>query len=235
MRGGSLTRYHTPVVTTQEGKGLAEELIKLAGPLIVQQAQAGLQDIQRGQSLADTWAHRGEQLTRGLNRKAPALAWTVGKHKGNAPPKRPIKEPLNAYGISLVCEKQHGTHWRVSQNAKSHSTATRPRAVHIAVSSRGHDFWQVHHGALSLDARVLPPVGALEADPFETTPPPKDKRGHDFWQVHTHANASSLDVPACVPGEPRPLVDGDGPTPTRYKKNTPLNVVDSQHHVAQFV
>ena len=81
MRRGSLTCYHTPVVTTQEGKGLAEELIKLAGPLIVQQAQAGLQDIQRGKSLADTWAHRGEQLTRGLKRKAPALAWTVGKHK----------------------------------------------------------------------------------------------------------------------------------------------------------
>jgi len=81
MRGGSLTRYHTPVVTTQEGKGLAEELIKVAGPRIVQQAQAGLQDIQRGQSLADTWSNRGEQLTRGLKRKAPALAWTVGKHK----------------------------------------------------------------------------------------------------------------------------------------------------------
>ena len=72
MRGGTLTRYHTPVVTTQEGKGLAEELIKLAGPLIVQQAEAGLQDIQGGKSLADT---------RGLKRKAPALAWTVGKHK----------------------------------------------------------------------------------------------------------------------------------------------------------
>ena len=81
MRGGSLTRYHTPVVTTQEGKGLAEELIKLAGPLIVQQAEAGLQDIQGGKSLADTRVHRGEQLTRGLKRKAPALAWTVGKHK----------------------------------------------------------------------------------------------------------------------------------------------------------
>jgi len=45
MRGGSLTRYYTPVVMTQKGKGLAEELIKIAGPLIVQQAQAGLQDI----------------------------------------------------------------------------------------------------------------------------------------------------------------------------------------------
>ena len=81
MRGGSLTRYHTPVVTTQEGKGLAEDLIKLAGPLIVKQAQAGLQDIQRGQNLADIWSNRGEQLTRGLKRKAPALAWTVGKQK----------------------------------------------------------------------------------------------------------------------------------------------------------
>ena len=81
MQGGSLTRDHTPLVTTQEGKGLAKELIKLAGPLIVQQAQAGPQDIQRGQSLADTWSNRGEQLTRGLKRKAPALAWTIGKNK----------------------------------------------------------------------------------------------------------------------------------------------------------
>ena len=81
MRGESLTRYHTPAVRTQEGKGVVEELIKLAGPLIVQQAQAGLQDIQKGQSLADTWSNRGEQLTLGFKRKAPALAWTVGKHK----------------------------------------------------------------------------------------------------------------------------------------------------------
>ena len=81
MRGGSLTRYHTPVVTQQEGKGLAEELIKLAGPLIVQQAQAGLQDIQRGKSAADTWADRSTQLKRGLKRKAPAMAWAAGKHK----------------------------------------------------------------------------------------------------------------------------------------------------------
>ena len=45
------------VVMTQGGKGLAEDLIKIASPLIVQQAQVGLQDIQRGQSLADTWSN----------------------------------------------------------------------------------------------------------------------------------------------------------------------------------
>ena len=81
MRGGSLTRYHTPVLTDEKGRGLTEELIKLAGPLILQQAQAGLQDIQRGQSAADVWGRRGAQLSRGLKRKAPAMAWTIGKHK----------------------------------------------------------------------------------------------------------------------------------------------------------
>ena len=91
MRGGSLTRYHTPVVTTQEGKGLAEELIKIAAPLIVQQAQAGLQDIQRGRSLADTWSNQGEQLTRGLKRKAPALAWMVGKNQAKRTAKNTYK------------------------------------------------------------------------------------------------------------------------------------------------
>ena len=91
MPGGSLTRYHTPVVTTQERKGLPEDLIKIAGPLIVQQAQAGLQDIQRGQSLADTWSNRGEQLTRGLKRKAPALAWTDGKHQAKRTAKNTYK------------------------------------------------------------------------------------------------------------------------------------------------
>ena len=110
-------------------------------------------------------------------------------------------------------KEKHGTHWRLSQNAKSHSTATRPRAVHLAVSSRGNDFWQVHHGALSLDAHVLPPVGALDADPLETTP--EDERGHDFWQVHMHANAQSVDGPVCVLGEARKMVDDHGSTPTR--------------------
>ena len=81
MRGGSLRRYHTPVVTSQKGEGLAEDLIKLAGPLILQQAQAGLQGIQQGQSVADVWGRHKGQLSRGLKRKAPAMAWTMGKHK----------------------------------------------------------------------------------------------------------------------------------------------------------
>ena len=72
---------------------MAEDLIKITRLVIVQQAQTGLQDIQRGRSLADTWSNRGQQLTRGLKRKAPALAWTVGKHQA----KRTVK---NTYKIA---------------------------------------------------------------------------------------------------------------------------------------
>ena len=50
-----------------------------------------LQDIQRGQSLADTWSNRGEQLRRGLKRKAPALAWKVGKHQAKRTAKNTYK------------------------------------------------------------------------------------------------------------------------------------------------
>ena len=98
MRGGSLTRYHTPVVTSQDGKGLAEDLIKLAGPLIVQQAQAGLQDIQRGKKAAATWADRRGQLTRGLKRKAPAMVWAGGKHQAKKTYKRATQRVRDIFG-----------------------------------------------------------------------------------------------------------------------------------------
>ena len=99
MLGGSLTRYHTPVLTKQDGQGLTEDLIKLAGPLVIQQAQAGLQDIQRGKSAADTWAHRSAQLNRGLKRKAPAMTWAVGKHKAKNTYKRATKRARDIFGV----------------------------------------------------------------------------------------------------------------------------------------
>ena len=184
MCGGSLMRYHTPVVTQQEGKGLAEDLIKLAEPLIVQQAQAGLQDIQRGSA----------QLSRGLKRKAPAMAWTIGKNKAKRTAqntyKRATQRVRDIFG-------QDGTCGGLSQNAKSYSTATRPWTVHLAVSSRGHDFWQVDHGALSPYVHILPPVGALAVGSTLTS---QDERGYDFWHVHLHAHGGSHEGPR---GRPR--------------------------------
>ena len=99
MRGGSLTRYHTPVLTKQKGQGLAEDLIKLAGPLVIQQAQAGLKDIQRGMSAADTWTRRSAQVRRGLKRKAPAMAWAAGKNKAKKTYKGVTQRARDIFGL----------------------------------------------------------------------------------------------------------------------------------------
>ena len=98
MRGGSLDRYHTPPLG-QRGEGLAEELIKLTGPLVLQQAQAGLQDIQRGMSASDALANRSGQLRRGLKRKAPAMAWAVGKNKARNTYKRATQRVRDIFGV----------------------------------------------------------------------------------------------------------------------------------------
>ena len=89
----------TPVLRKQESQGLTEDLIKLAGPLVLQQTQAGLQDIQRGMGAADTWANRSAQVNRGLKRKAPAMAWAVGKHKAQNTYKRAAKRARDIFGV----------------------------------------------------------------------------------------------------------------------------------------
>ena len=176
----------------------------------MQQAQAGLQDIQRGRSLADTWSNRGEQITRGLKRKAPALTWTVGKHQA----KRTAKNTSTRTGY--FWSVNHGAHRRIFQNAKSHSTAPGPRPVHFAVSNWRDHFWQVHHGALSLDAHLLPIIAPPLHDDETLEATPKDERGNHFWQVG--ANALSVDVPVCLPGEPRQMDDDHGPSRNAIKR-----------------
>lgn len=49
MRGGSLIRYHTPTLS-QRGGGLAENLLKIAGPSVVQAVQNTMRDVQQGKS-----------------------------------------------------------------------------------------------------------------------------------------------------------------------------------------
>ena len=41
--------------------------------------------------MADTLANRGQQLSRGLKPKAPAMAWTIGKHKAKRTAKNTYK------------------------------------------------------------------------------------------------------------------------------------------------
>jgi len=80
QRGGNLQRYRTPDVP-QRGSGLAESLLKIAGPSVVQAAKDTLSDLQAGKSLSEIAKLRGTQLAKNLKRKAPRIVMVAGKHK----------------------------------------------------------------------------------------------------------------------------------------------------------
>lgn len=79
MRGGSLTRYYTPHVT-QRGSGLSEQLLKIAGPAIIQAAQSTMKDIHDGKSVRQAAENNASRLARNLKRKAPQMAIAAGSH-----------------------------------------------------------------------------------------------------------------------------------------------------------
>ena len=70
MLGGSILRYHTP----QLGSGLAEELIKIAGPTVVGALERGVTGVQRGQKAKDVFGREAGRVVGQLKRKAPAMA-----------------------------------------------------------------------------------------------------------------------------------------------------------------
>lgn len=80
MRGGSLSRYHTPELTQQRGAGLTETLLKIAGPTVVQAAQNTLRDLEGGKSLQQSMSERGRDVKRQLKRKAPSMLKAAGAH-----------------------------------------------------------------------------------------------------------------------------------------------------------
>ena len=76
MKGGSLTRYHTP--TVQRGGQIMEDLIKVAGPLVVDSMGRMVQDVKRGVSAKDSLRQQGQALRKTLKRKAPSIAASMG-------------------------------------------------------------------------------------------------------------------------------------------------------------
>ena len=95
----------------------------------------------------------------------------------------PIKEPPNAYGISLVCEPWYAL--EDFSNAKSHLTSPSPRPVHLALSNWRDHLLQVH-GALSLDVHLLPIIKPPLHDDEELEATPKDERWDLLWQVRAN-------------------------------------------------
>jgi len=96
MLGGSLSRYHTP--TVQTGGAFVEDLIKVAGPMVVDSMGRMVQDVQRGATVTQAMRQRRQALKKTLKRKAPAMAASLGgratKRKATSAYKR-LTQPLS--------------------------------------------------------------------------------------------------------------------------------------------
>ena len=95
MKGGSLTRYHTPIL---HGKGFGKDLMKLAGPSIIASAQHGLQALHKGANVSEALTQSRAHLTRGLKRKLPAVAKLAVKSAGQSLYKKARKRTKDILG-----------------------------------------------------------------------------------------------------------------------------------------
>ena len=69
MIGGSISRYHTP----QVGSGMTEDLIKLAGPMVVGALHRGVERVRQGGQARTAFAEEATRLKRNLKRKALSM------------------------------------------------------------------------------------------------------------------------------------------------------------------
>ena len=96
MKGGSLTRYHSPQV---KGGDFTKELIKIAGPTIVQSASHALDVMQKGATVSQALSQSRTQLRKGLKRKLPAVAGLALKTAGKQGYKRTVKRARDILGF----------------------------------------------------------------------------------------------------------------------------------------
>ena len=82
MLGGSISRYHTPhLVSTQTGSGIAEDLIKIAGPTVVGALERGVEGVQQGKRAQDVAGREAKRALNELKRKAPEVLASLLGHK----------------------------------------------------------------------------------------------------------------------------------------------------------
>ena len=77
MLGGSISRYHTP----QLGSGIVEDLIKIAGPMVVGALERGVTDVQQGKRAKDTFGREASRVVKELKRKAPDVLASLLSNK----------------------------------------------------------------------------------------------------------------------------------------------------------
>ena len=88
MWGGSLTRYQPPPLPPQDGRGLREDLYRWGGPILATAIQAGARAGAQGQSWGGVARAAGQEIKRGLKRKALPIAAIAAKRSAASTAKK---------------------------------------------------------------------------------------------------------------------------------------------------
>ena len=81
-------RYHRPPLPPQDGRGLREDLYRLGGPILASAVQAGVRAGAQGQSWCGVAQAAGQEIKRGLKRKALPIAGLVAKRSATSTAKK---------------------------------------------------------------------------------------------------------------------------------------------------
>lgn len=79
VRGGSLNRYHTHVRTLQRGRGVTDDLVKIAGPMVIRELSKGVTEVQKGVPTTRALGRSMDRFPRDLKRKALAMVMNMTK------------------------------------------------------------------------------------------------------------------------------------------------------------
>ena len=99
MWGGSLTRYQPPPLPRQDGRGLREDLYRWGGPILATAIRAGARAGAQGQSWEKVARAAGQEIQRGLKRKAPSIATTVAKRSAKKGVRNTIGRIRDVLGV----------------------------------------------------------------------------------------------------------------------------------------
>ena len=99
MWGGSLTRYRPPPLPPQDGRGLREDLFRWGGPILATAIQAGARAGAQGQSWEKVARAAGQEIKRGLKRKALPIAATVTKRSAKKGVRNTVERIRDVLGV----------------------------------------------------------------------------------------------------------------------------------------
>lgn len=122
-------------MTRQKGRGVTDDLVKIAGPVVIRELSKGVAEVKKGVPTTKALGQSMDRFSRDLKRKAPAIA--VGLAKGAV--KRKASPPIKSLPRESELSKtffHNGQTWRVFENRKQTTQTTCHGSVQITLPKR---------------------------------------------------------------------------------------------------